>query len=66
MTEELNFKFCFILINLHVLKYILGFPGGASGKEPACQCRRCKVMRVSSLGPEDPLEEGIANHWRIP
>ena len=22
--------------------YSLGFPGGASGKEPACQCRRCK------------------------
>ena len=20
----------------------LGFPGGASGKEPACKCRRCK------------------------
>ena len=20
---------------------MLGFPGGASGKEPACQCRRC-------------------------
>ena len=20
----------------------LGFPGGASGKEPDCQCRRCK------------------------
>ena len=20
----------------------LGFPGGASGKEPTCQCRRCK------------------------
>ena len=19
-----------------------GFPGGASGKEPTCQCRRCK------------------------
>ena len=19
-----------------------GFPGGASGKEPSCQCRRCK------------------------
>ena len=19
----------------------MGFPGGASGKEPACQCRRC-------------------------
>ena len=23
----------------------LGFPGGASGKEPACQCRRCKRCR---------------------
>ena len=22
-----------------------GFPGGASGKEPACQCRRCKRFR---------------------
>ena len=21
---------------------VLGFPGGATGKEPACQCRRCK------------------------
>ena len=21
---------------------ILGFPGGTRGKEPACQCRRCK------------------------
>ena len=20
----------------------MGFPGGASGKEPACQCSRCK------------------------
>ena len=23
----------------------LGFPGGASGKEPTCQCRRCKIHR---------------------
>jgi len=22
--------------------HIKGFPGGASGKEPTCQCRRCK------------------------
>ena len=22
-----------------------GFPGGASGKEPACQCRRCERSR---------------------
>ena len=47
-----------------------GFPGGASGKEPACQCRR-QEMRVPLLGREDPLEEGTATHssilaWSIP
>ena len=48
-----------------------GFPhGGASGKEPACQCRRCETQ-VQSLGGEDLLEEGTATHssilaWRIP
>ena len=49
--------------------YKLGFPGGASGKEPFCQGRRQK--RHGSLGQEDPLEEGMATHssipaWRIP
>ena len=44
-----------------------GFPGGASGKEPACQCR----LDVTDVGWEDPLEEGMATHtsilaWRIP
>ena len=50
-----------------------GFPGGASGTEPACQCRRCKrrCKRVWSLGWEDPVEEGMATPssilaWRIP
>ena len=48
-----------------------GFPGGTSGKEPACQSRRCKETQVRSLGWEDPLEEGMATHcsvldWRIP
>ena len=43
---------------------------GASGKEPACQCRRYK-MWVPSLGQEDPIEMGMATHsgilgWRIP
>ena len=46
------------------------FPGDTSGKEPACQCRRCKRCRFNSLGQEDPLEEGVATHssvlaWRI-
>ena len=40
-------------------------------KELACQCRRHKVMRVPSLGREDPLKEGMATHssvlaWRTP
>ena len=42
----------------------------ASGKEPACQCRRCK-RGVEPLGGEDPLEEEMAAHssilaWKIP
>ena len=41
------------------LLYVLcmfGFPCGASGKEPTCQCRRCKRRRF------DPWVEKI--HWR--
>ena len=48
----------------------MGFPGGASGKEPACQFSRLETQ-VQSLGWGDPLEEGTATHssilaWRIP
>ena len=48
-----------------------GFPGGTSGKEPACQCRRRQRPGVRSLGGEDPLEEEMTTHssilaWRIP
>ena len=40
-------------------------------KKPTCQFKRCKEMWVWSLGPEDPLEEGLTTHssflaWRIP
>ena len=40
--------------------YILGFPDGSDGKKknlPAMQ-----ETRVQSLGWEDPLEKGMANH----
>ena len=48
-----------------------GFPGGTSGKESACECKRHKEVWVRSLGWEDPLEVGMATHysvlaWRIP
>ena len=52
----------------HVIPNARGFPGGASGKEAACQVRETWVQ---SLGWEDPLEKGKATHssilaWRIP
>ena len=46
------------------LVIILGFPD-ASGKEPTCQCRRCKETWVLSLRWEDPLEGGLATHSSI-
>ena len=53
--------------------YASRFPGGAGGKEPACQCRRHKRHGFDPRvrGKEGPLEEGKATHssilaWRIP
>ena len=48
---------------------LAGFPGGAGGKELACQCRRCKTWG-QALGWENSLEEVMANHssilaWKI-
>ena len=48
-----------------------GFPSGASGKKPTCQCRRLKEMWIQSLNQEDLLEEGMATDpsilaWRTP
>jgi len=53
------------------VRVFLGFPGGASGKEPACQFRRHKRSGLASLNGENPLEEGMATYssilaWRIP
>ena len=47
----------------------VGFPGGASGKESTCQCRRHETQ-VWSLSQEDPLKEEMATHssilaWKI-
>ena len=50
-----------------------GFPGGASGEEPTCQCRRHETWDSipGSLSWEDPLERGMTSHsnilaWKIP
>ena len=49
----------------------MGFPGGASCRESACQCRRWRRRGFLPLGGDDPLEEEMATHssilaWRIP
>ena len=48
----------------------MGFPGGTSGKEPACQCRRRKRRSFDPWVGKMALEEGMANHssiraWKI-
>ena len=52
-------------LHLDMLRVPVGFPGGASDKEPACQCRRHKRSRFKPLGWEDPLEEDMANHSSV-
>ena len=54
--RELSSRLCGSLDGREVwrrMDTLRGFPGGASGKEPTCQCRRCKRHRF------DPLEEGM-------
>ena len=41
-----------------------GFPSDFSGKESACNAGYAEDA-VSSLGGEDPLEEGMVTHCRI-
>ena len=45
--------------------YLLGFPGGTSGKESTCLMQETKETWVQSLGLEDPLEKEMATHSRI-
>ena len=48
----------------------MGFPDGASGKEPTCLPADAETW-IWSLSQEDSLEEGVTTHsrilaWRIP
>ena len=47
-----------------------GFPGGTSGKESACQCRRHERLGFDPWLGKIPLEEEMVTHssvlaWRI-
>ena len=55
----------------NMVKGKVGFPGGPSGKEPACYCRRYNRRGFDTWVGQDPLEESLATHssllaWRIP
>ena len=48
-----------------------GFPGGASGKEPTCQCRRHKRWGFNPWVRKIPWRRSVATHstilgWRTP
>ena len=43
----------------------MGFPGGASGKEPALQVQEMEETEVWSLDQKDPLEKESAPHSSV-
>ena len=51
--------------HLHTGKYWRGLPGGTSGKESTCQCRRCKRPGFSPWVGKTPLELEMAAHSNI-
>ena len=61
----------FKVIFAWVYAYFLGFPGGASGKELTCQCRRHKRCRFDPQFGKIPWGRALGPHssilaWRIP
>ena len=63
---------CYVSFSLPLVyfKFLEGFPGGSVVKNLLAM-QETQEMQVPSLGPEDPLEEGMATHssilaWRIP
>ena len=50
-----------MIYDKHWLATLTGFPGGASGKEPACQCRRLKRHRFNPWVGRIPWRRGHGN-----
>ena len=65
VTLNYNLTGCLQVLNFCLpLELELGFPGGTSGKEPACQCRRhSKLGFHPCVG--DSLEKEMATHSSI-
>ena len=55
-TKNINFKYS-ARFDWLIPYFVWGFPGGASGNEPTCQCRRHKRHRVNPWGGHgNPLQ----------
>ena len=52
-------------VGIHLLPKLSTRPGGASGRESACQCRRHKGHEFNPWGWEDPLEKELATHCSL-
>ena len=66
-----NSLFLHLLISRCKVIVTMGFPGGASAKEPIYQCRRLKRCGFYPWVEKIPLEEGVVTHssifaWRVP
>ena len=69
VTQTSDYIWKIMQMYLTLLPLKLGFPGGAIGKEPSSQCRRCRKPRFNSSW-EVPLEFEMATHssilaWKI-
>ena len=56
-----NHSGLFIALMFHFLKdtdCLLGFPAGTSGKEPTCQCRRCRRLGFDPWARKIPWRKG--------
>ena len=64
-----NLQSDFYLLFIDKISEDMGFPGDASGKEPACQCRRCKRCWFSPSIRKIPWRRATWSSiltWRIP
>ena len=72
MGEDSLIALCYITGNipLYGCTTFWGFPGGANGKESACQCRRCKRRRFDPWVQKIPCRRAWQRTpflaWRIP
>ena len=62
---------CTIKLSNCICIKCMGFPGGTSGKELTCQCKRLKRCGFDPWVGKIPLQEGMASYssilaWKIP